>query len=64
MTIDRERIERRRFRRLMDRSSVGPQSLYTECEPCRLAGRGPRVARDPFNDGVCVYGHAIEPEGG
>ena len=50
----------RNFRRLLDASSLGEASLYTECESCRLAGRGNRIARDPFDESVCVYGHRIE----
>lgn len=40
-------------------SSLDPAHLYVECEPCRLAGRGGRIARDPFNDDECVYGHPL-----
>lgn len=42
---------------LLRGSSLDPAHLYVECELCRLAGRGNRIARDPFNDDTCVYGH-------
>lgn len=49
-----------RMNDLLRGSSLDPAHLYVDCEQCRLAGRGNRIARDPFNGAVCVYGHRID----
>lgn len=48
-----------RMNDLLRGSSLDPAHLYVECEACRLAGREGAIARDPFDDGMCVYGHPL-----
>lgn len=46
--------ERRALARRLRGSSLDLATLYAECPEC-----GERVARDPFQEDLCVYGHRL-----